>query len=195
MGTASILSPLDVRLEDCQLSEASRWDPQRRANVQCPPRRSSPWGAGKSRPRTWCGSCSWRRRSTGSRRRGRTCRACTGAAPFISLCRCGCSRSCPNSGDLPSVRSLSSRVLGGGWGEGSIVAPCRVASEKQVPGVQALCCLRGGPSACPPGAQGERATDEGQPGLLRLIQVRLGWLGRRGGPANISSELACVTCP
>lgn len=116
MGTASILSPLDVRLEDCQLSEASRWDPQRRANVRCPPRRSSPWGAGKSRPRTWCGSCSWRRRSTGSRRRGRTCRACTGGAPFISRCHCGRSRSCPNSGDLPSVRSVSSRVLG--WGGG-----------------------------------------------------------------------------
>lgn len=85
--------------------------------------------------------------------------------------------------------------VAGGRGEGSTVAPCRVASEKQVPGVQALCCLRGGPSACAPGAQGERTTDEGQPGLLYLIQVRLGWLGRRGGLANISSELACVTCP
>lgn len=97
----------------------------------------------------------------------------------------------------PPQRSFS--LLSGSWvgrrGEGSTVAPCRVASEKQVPGVQALCCLRGGPSACAPGAQGERTTDEGQPGLLYLIQVRLGWLGRRGGLANISSELACVTCP
>ena len=35
----------------------------------------------------------------------------------------------------------------------------------------------------------------GQPGLLCLIRVRLGWLGHRGGPANTSSELAHVTCP
>lgn len=46
--------------------------------TRCSPHRSSPWGAKKSRPRTWCGNYSWRPRSTGSRRRGRTCRACTG---------------------------------------------------------------------------------------------------------------------
>lgn len=42
------------------------------------PNRLFPWGGKKPRPRSWCGSCSWRPRSRGSRRSGRVCRACTG---------------------------------------------------------------------------------------------------------------------
>ena len=167
---------MDVRLEDCQLSEASRWDLQRQANVRCPPRRSSPWGAGKPRPRTWYGSCSWRPRSTGSRRGGRTCRACTGGAPSPACAEAGAREAAPTR----EAVQVSFTLLSGSYAGGKDPPWPRVAWLQRSRCQECRLCVvsEGGPRHV---HQREHAMDKGTagPAVLDPGQARLARAPRR----------------